>query len=185
MTRNERILLLFLALLGTWFALSGRFTVMFVAMGVVSSALVALLTHRLLEPALGPPRGGPAVLPRRAFHTVTYLLWLLSRLPGASLWIAYYALHPRRTVAPRVMRFHTHYSSPTERTMLANSITLVPGTLTIEEHENEFVVHVLYPGAADDLISAKLQNHISDGFLEPREPPPEVTWEPVEDEEDT
>ena len=185
MTRNERIILLFVALLATWFALSGRFTVMFVAMGVASSALVALLTHRLIEPALGPPRGGPAALPRRVFATGLYLIWLLSRLPGATLYIAYYALHPRRTVEPRVMRFRTNYSSPTERTLLANSITLVPGTLTIEEHENNFVVHVLYPGAADDLISAKLQNRVSDGFLEPREEPPQITWEPVDDKDDT
>ena len=185
MTKNERIVLLFVALLATWFLLSGRFTVMFVAMGVGASALVALLTHRLIEPALGPPRGGRSMIPRRVVLTVLYLVWLLGRLPGAALWIAYYALHPRRTVAPRVMSFSTNYSSPTERTMLANSITLVPGTLTIEEYENVFVVHVLYPGAADDLLTAKLQNRVSDGFLEPREDPPDAIWEPVDGEEET
>jgi multicomponent Na+:H+ antiporter subunit E len=83
-----------------------------------------------------------------------------------------------RTV-PAELRFSTGLESRLARVVLANSITLVPGTMTMTLNEDEFVVHALTPAAADDLLSARMQNMIGSIFLEEPEPPPEVAWEPA------
>jgi multicomponent Na+:H+ antiporter subunit E len=173
-----RAVVQFVLLLAFWLLLSGHYDPLFVGMGVVSAAVVTAVTHPLLAPALGRPLGGLRVLPRRTWRYVVYIGWLVSRIPPAGLQIAYHVLHPRVPIDPGVLRFRTGLQSPTARTILANSITLVPGTMTLEVDEDEFVVHAFIPSAVDDLASATMQNKIADIFLEPHDPAPEVVWEP-------
>ncbi len=174
---NIRAIVLFLVLLAFWLLLSARLNPVFLAMGVGSAALIAWLTHPLVDKVLGPELG-PRVLLRRAWHYVVYLVWLVGRIVPAGVQVAYHVLHPRLPIDPGVLRFRTTLHSPVARTMLANSITLVPGTMTIEVDGDEFAVHAFIPSAADDLASAKLQNRIADIFLEEHEEAPNVVWEP-------
>ena len=174
---NIRAIVLFLVLLAFWLLLSARFDPVFLGMGVGSAALVAWLTHPLVGKILGPELG-PAKLARRGWYYVVYLVWLVGRIVPAGVQVAYHVLHPRLPIEPGVLRFRTRLHSPVARTMLANSITLVPGTMTIEVDGDEFVVHAFIPSAADDLASAKLQNRIADIFLEDHEDAPYVVWEP-------
>jgi multicomponent Na+:H+ antiporter subunit E len=174
-----RALVQFLLLLAFWLLLSWRFDPVFLAMGVGSAALVTWLTHPLVTKAIGPDLGGPRVLLRRGFAYGVFLVWLVGRIIPAGLQIAYHVMHPKLPIDPGVLRFRTTLRSPVARTMLANSITLVPGTMTLEVDGDEFIVHAFIPSAADDLASAKLQNRIADIFLEEHEAAPNVVWEPV------
>ena len=174
---NIRAIVLFLVLLAFWLLLSARLSPVFLGMGVGSAALVAWLTHPLIGKVLGPELG-PRVLLRRGWYYVVYLVWLVGRIVPAGVQVAYHVLHPRLPINPGVLRFRTTLHSPIARTMLANSITLVPGTMTIEVDGDEFVVHAFIPSAADDLASARLQNRIADIFHEEHEAAPNVVWEP-------
>jgi multicomponent Na+:H+ antiporter subunit E len=176
---SARVLVQFLILLGFWLLLSARLDPVFLGMGIGSAALVTALTHRLVTRAVGPGVGGPKVLARRALWFAVYLAWLLSRIPPAGAQIAYHVLHPRIPIDPGVLRFRSGLSSPVARTILANSITLVPGTMTLEVDGDEFIVHAFIPSAADDLASGAMQNRIAAAFLEPAEPAPHVVWEPA------
>ncbi len=169
----------FLLLLVFWLLLSWRFDPVFLFMGVGSAALVTWLTLPLVTKVLGPDLGGPRVLVRRSIAYAVYLAWIVGRIFPAGLQIAYHVLHPNLPIDPGVLRFRTTLHSPVARTILANSITLVPGTMTLEVDGDEFVVHAFIPSAADDLASAKLQNRIADIFLEEHEAAPNVVWEPV------
>ena len=173
-----RIAAQFLLLLGFWLLLSARVDPVFLGMGIASAALVTALTHRLVAKVLGPNLGGPRVAPRRIFRYVVYLLWLVGKIPPAGLQIAYHVLHPRVPIDPGVLRFRTGLQSPMARAILANSITLVPGTMTLEVDDDEFIVHAFIPSAADDLADATMQNKIADVFLEEHDPAPHVVWEP-------
>jgi multicomponent Na+:H+ antiporter subunit E len=175
---KARDLTQFLLLLAFWLLLSGQYDPVFIGMGVGSAALVTALTRRLLEPTLGPDLGGLRAFPRRAWRFAVYITWLVGRIPPAGLQIAYHVLHPKVPIDPGVLRFRTGLQSPTARTILANSITLVPGTMTLEVDEDEFIVHAFIPSAADDLASAAMQNKIADLFLEEHDAAPHVVWEP-------
>jgi multicomponent Na+:H+ antiporter subunit E len=176
---SGRVVVQFLLLLGFWLLLSGQYNAVFISMGVASAAVVTAFSEAWVRPTLGPDLGGVKVLPRRLWRYGVYLAWLVGRIPPAGLQIAYHVLHPQVPIDPGVLRFRTGLSSPMARTILANSITLVPGTMTLEVDEDEFIVHAFIPSAADDLASAAMQNKIADIFLEEHDAAPEVVWEPV------
>ena len=172
----------FVLLLAFWLAISGQYSPLFVGMGVASALLVTAASHSFVAASLGPAVHGPSSWARRLGHLVVYLVWLVSRIPPAGFQVAFFVLHPRMPVRPATIRFRTALESPVARTMLANSITLVPGTLTLAaEEDGSFVVHALVPGSTDDLVSAEMQNRIAKVFLADPEPAPEVVWEPDRD----
>lgn len=173
-----------LILLGFWLLISGQYNALFVAMGLASAALVTWATGDLVAASLGPPGRGVADLPRRAARSAWYLLWLLGQIPPAGLQIAYYILHPRMPIEPGVLRFRTDLRSQVARTLLANSITLVPGTLTLDVRGDELVVHAFVPGSAQDLIEGRMQRRIARVFLQQERDDVAARWEtPAEEQE--
>lgn len=175
---SARAVVMFVLLLAFWLLLSGQYDVVFISTGVITAAVVTAATEMLLAPVLGPDRGGARALPRRLWRYAVYVVWLISRIPPAGVQVAYHVLHPRVPIDPGVLRFRTGLQSPMARAILANSITLVPGTMTLEVDDDEFIVHAFIPSAADDLADATMQNKIADVFLEEHDPAPHVVWEP-------
>ncbi len=179
-TRPALVVVEFLGLLGFWLVLSGQYSPLFIAMGVISAVLVTALTHRVVAEALGPPGEGAADAPVRILRAIGYGFWLLSRIPPAGFQVAYYVLHPAMPIKPGVLRFRTSLRSQMARSALANSITLVPGTLTLRIIGDEFVVHAFVPSSAADLIKGGMQQRIARVFLEEERDDPEATWQPPE-----
>lgn len=168
----------FIALYAFWLALSWRLDPLYLAIGAVSAALITLVAQRLTATYVHGDRPSPKAshLPVLAWRFVVYGLWLLGRIVVAGGQIARVILSPSMPVDPVELRFRTGLQSPLARTVLANSITLVPGTLTVDLDGDEFLVHALYPAAADDLLTGELQNRIAALFDEPPQPPAEATW---------
>jgi multicomponent Na+:H+ antiporter subunit E len=174
--RTTRALVLFVLLLAFWQVLSGRLDPLFITLGLLSAGAVTVLSVRLLEGVLGAAADHPKVRP---LQLLGYLLWLIGRLPPAGLHVARVVLDPRIPPRPGVVRFRTTLASPAARTLLANSITLVPGTMTLAVEGDEFTVHAFTPGALDDLANAATQRRIAAAFGQPGEDPPALTWEPA------
>ena len=175
-----RILVQFLTLFAFWLLLSWRFTPLFLVLGLLSAAGVTAVTHRLVAATLGP-----AVdllgLPLRVGRFAVYAVWLAGRMLAGAMQVAYDILTPGMPSDPHLLRFDTTLASPIARTMLANSISVVPGTITLEVDESTFLVHAFVPRAADDLVSATLQNRIAVLFDQETQAPPEVVWDPPDD----
>ena len=168
---------MFVALMAFWLLISAQRTdPVFLGLGAVSALLVTAYSQRLVTETLGPMLGGLVTLPGRAVRYVAYIAWLLSRIPPAAIQLAHYTLHPRMPIEPGVLRFSTHLASPSARSLLANSITLVPGTLTVAVEDDELVVHAFFPGAADDLVSGHMQARIARVFNQDPEHDPQARW---------
>lgn len=163
----------FLALLGFWFALSGRFEPLFVVIGVVTAAVVTALSHRLTLAVkdLRLPSTSVGELVRLVPRAVVYGAWLTSRAVVAGLQIIQLVLRPRLDLDPCVIRFRTELQSAAARTVFTNSISLVPGTLTVDLEGPNVVVHALFPEALDDVISGSLQNRVARLVGEGPQPP--------------
>jgi multicomponent Na+:H+ antiporter subunit E len=173
-----RAAVLFTALLAFWLGLSGRLDPVFVTLGVVSAALLTPPSEHLISTVLGRREQ------RARIHLgalVVYLLWLLTRIPPAGFSVAATVLHPRRSARPGVVRFRTGLPSPAARTLLANSITLVPGTMTVNVEDDRFTVHAFDPQSAEDLATAAVQRRIARIFRVEPDEPPRMEWEPVHD----
>lgn len=177
--RTLRTGVLFLLLFGFWQALSGRIDPLFIVLGILSSAAVTRMTVPLFEQVIGSAKEHPRVRPFKLF---AYFVWLLSRIPQAGFHVARVVLDPRLAPRPGVVRFTTTLVSPTARTVLANSITLVPGTMTLTVDGAEFTVHAFTPASVADLANAATQCRIAAAFNHPPDAPPVMTWEPIHDE---
>jgi multicomponent Na+:H+ antiporter subunit E len=133
-----------------WLALSGQFTGLLLGSGAAAALFVA---------ALG--RGGPA-LPGPAFllRLAAYLPWLFWQILLSSLDVAYRVLHPARPIDPRVIKIKNPCRTPLGTALLANSITLTPGTVTLDAGPAELVVHSVSEEAADALQAGEMQRRV-------------------------
>jgi multicomponent Na+:H+ antiporter subunit E len=98
----------------------------------------------LVTAALGKrfPAGAEKVLdPRRWFFAAVYLPYFLWYCLKANLDVAIRVIHPDLPIRPGIIKVRTNLTSPMAKTFLANSITLTPGTLSIDLHGQELWVH--------------------------------------------
>lgn len=89
---------------------------------------------------------------------VVYGLALLKEIVLANISVAKVVLSPKITISPEMTTFTTKLNSDFCRTILANSITLTPGTLTVEMEDNKLTVHCLKREYVDGLIDSKFEN---------------------------
>ncbi len=145
-------ILLSLALFGFWLLVSAKLDVLHLSMGAISAGAVALATRPLLAlpPAIGPGVSAP-VTARLVVRFGLYLPWLFWQIVVASLQVTRVILDPRMPVEPRLIRLRTDLTSPFARLVLANSITLTPGTVTLDVEGDELLVHTLTGATARGL----------------------------------
>lgn len=183
-----RTLALVVILSAFWLLLSGRLTVPFlIMMAVVVAAVVMMNPER---PFGGGPRSAgrrrEGVEPSRgeglrgriraAGYLLRYVAWLVWAVIRANVDVAIRILHPRLPIRPRLMVFETTIDHPVGRVLVANSITLTPGTVTIDLKGNRYLVHALAPEVAGELAKGHLQNAVAPVFGEGPDPAPRVRW---------
>ena len=88
---------------------------------------------------------------------VPYLVWEIAK---ANLSIAYIILHPSLPIDPEMQRFRAGVWGGFPVTMLGNSITLTPGTLTVDVGRDGLDIHTLTGGARDDLAAGGLERAV-------------------------
>jgi len=79
-------------------------------------------------------------------------------------------------IRPGLLRFNTKLRSQTGQIILANSITLTPGTITVDFQDGTYTIHALVPDAAATLVDAKMQSKIEGMFGEREETTTDIRW---------
>ncbi|AHM57820.1 hypothetical protein EAL2_808p03150 (plasmid) [Peptoclostridium acidaminophilum DSM 3953] len=80
---------------------------------------------------------------RKIFYACEYVILLLKEVVAANVAVARIVLSRNMDVSPAVVSFESRLKSDFLRTILANSITLTPGTITIDMQEGKYTVHCL------------------------------------------
>ncbi len=127
---------LFATLLLFWVLLSGTLAIESVAVGVLVAGLVALALSTNLS-YLSGYRFTPASL----VATVGYVAYFLMELVRANIAMAGLVLTPALPIRPAIVRVRTSLKNPVARLLLANSITLTPGTLSVEMKDEWLYIH--------------------------------------------
>src|SRR3972149_2090801 len=136
-----------------WILLSGEFNFVLILSAVVSSLLVAYLSHDLL---IGDIDIRLAAI--KIIRFIKYLPWLLWQIALSNVDLVYRTLHPKMPIEPVVIEFDTPLRTDMGITILANSITLTPGTVTLEaNNKGGFIVHAIARGHADSLLAGDMQ----------------------------
>jgi multicomponent Na+:H+ antiporter subunit E len=170
-----RTVALFAVLALFWYVLSGRIGLQYGIFMVVSVLIVLWLNPERPFRAFDPGRGeGLSGLLRASVRTVRFVVWLVWNVVKANIQVARIILHPRLPIEPQLLVFETRLKSDLAKVLVANSITLTPGTITVDLDERRFLVHSLAPGSAGTVTGAALQNMVGSVFGEAPEPPPEI-----------
>ena len=137
----------FIIMLIFWVIMSGMFDAFHFSLGVVCCLLIAYFSSDLLFPEHGRP------WVRELLGMVAYLPRLIWQVLLANFQVAYIILHPRMLdkIDPHLFRFKTKLTRPLAKVAMAQSITLTPGTITVNIHEDEFTVYALTSVAAESL----------------------------------
>jgi multicomponent Na+:H+ antiporter subunit E len=147
--------LLFVILLVVWLLWSGLFKPLVVGLGVASCLLCVLLTHRMR-------RHGPEVFDLApVLRATTYLPWLLKEIAVSSWNVMRVVLNPRLPIEPVVIHLRSSQRTQLGRVIYANSITLTPGTLTMDEDGEHLTVHALTAADARALQVGEMDVRVS------------------------
>jgi len=139
-----RSFLVFLLLFTTWFLWSGHTEPLMLAFGVVSCAIVVGLSRRM---RLLDFEGFPFELTGRI---LTFIPWMLWQILVSNIQMARVIVQPnlRACIRPQVIRIRSSQKTPLGQVVLANAITITPGTVTLDVRNNYLVVHALTDAAA-------------------------------------
>lgn len=134
----------FLPLLLFWIVLSGKFDALHLLPGIAAAAGAARVTVRLLAlPPAAAPGAEIARLPRKIPGLLRYGCWLAGQVLRSAARVARLVLDPRLPVAPELVRVEDRLPHPLARLALAHSITLTPGTVTLDADERGLTIHAL------------------------------------------
>lgn len=139
------ILLLALCLVAAWLLWSGLYKPLLLGLGAFSCLLSVLLAQRM---GFFHLEGLFAVIPRLP----RYWLWLLREIVSSSYDVARLIIRPSLPISPTVVELEAGVHSEVAQVILANAITLSPGTVTLDVHEGKLLVHCITRASADALL---------------------------------
>jgi len=119
-----------------WLVVTWDLDVQVVAVGVGVSILVAALFGRTF--GRHPER---IFNPRRWLYFILYIPYFLWYCVKANLDVAYRVINPNMPIRPGIVKVRTDLKTDLAKTFLANSITLTPGTLTVDIDGQDLYIH--------------------------------------------
>ncbi len=150
----------FLLLFIFWVIFSGHFDTYHLTLGVICSLLVARFSYDLF---FANVRVGSHWLVFLRF--CAYMPWLTYQIVKANIHVAALALHPNPPIDPQIIRFKTKLKTDISLVTFANSITLTPGTITMDIIEGEFYVHALDRKVMKDLGTGEMEDRVAHIFM--------------------
>jgi len=145
-------------LLGIWLLFSGHYDVFHVSAGVLSVVFVLVLNRALFRIRLYP---GDVHREFRVVRAIGYGIWLVKEIVAAAVQVARIVLSPRMPVDPSLLEFHADLPNAGAQTILANSITLTPGTVTVDVDRGVFLVHALTDASATSLVEGVMPARVA------------------------
>jgi multicomponent Na+:H+ antiporter subunit E len=155
----RRVIAGFVLLFGFWLLLSWTLEPGHVVAGVVATGLVLVLM------AGRGPRREWLLNPVRVFWLLTYIPFFVYYCVRANLDVAYRVLHPDMPIRPGIVKVRTALKTDLAKSFLANSITLTPGTLTVDIKGQDLYVHWIYVHTEDPEEQTREIVQRFEGFL--------------------
>ena len=138
-----------------WLLWSGLYKPLILGFGLLSCVLTMIVVRRMqffdretysLQPSI---------------KLMRYWLWLLVEIAHSSVAVAKVVLNPSLPISPRVVRVAAPSDQSFDQVILGNSITLTPGTLTLDIFEGTLRVHTLTDEGARALLSGEMLDRVA------------------------
>lgn len=148
-------LLLGVFLVVAWLLWSGYFTKpLLLALGAFSCALTVYIIKRMgyfdsQVFALG-----------YGLRLIVYWIWLFGEILKSSIEVARIVLAPRLHLNPQMVEINVDDLDPVDQVLLGNSITLTPGTITLDVYEDRLLAHALTEEGAEALRQGEMKRRV-------------------------
>ena len=133
-----------------WIIFNGQFTLEIAAFGVVIAGLVYWFICKFLNYS---PKTDIA-LAKKLFEVLHYIFVLIVEIMKANFAVVKMIMSSKYEIEPVVVKFKTNLKTRPGRILLAKSITLTPGTITVSLSDDEYVVHCLDKSLAQGIDSS-------------------------------
>ncbi len=143
------VIALVIWIVGAWPFVDGKLDIQMFTAGVIASIIVALLFHKIL-----PKEHLVFISPIRIFWFLVYVPVFFYYMIKANFDVVYRTLHPQMPIKPGIVKIKTRLKTESGITALANSITLTPGTLTVDLTDDGFLYIHWINVKSDDLEQA-------------------------------
>lgn len=150
-----RVASLAVALGAAWLLWSGLFKPLLLGLGLLSCVLTLYLARRM-----GYFDSELFAL-RFSFRLMQFWIWLIKEIVLSSLEVARVVLDPRLPISPSVVTVKATAMNPVDQVILGNSITLTPGTLALDVHEDVIQVHCLTREGAQNMLDGEMHRRVA------------------------
>ena len=133
-----------------WVIFNGQFTPEIAVFGLI----IAGLMYAFICKFMGYKPRADIIMAKKFFYLIQYVFILVKEIVKANFAVIRMITSSRYELEPAVVRFKTDLKSAPARIMLANSITLTPGTITVSLTGDEYVVHCLDKSLAEGINSS-------------------------------
>jgi len=138
-----------------WLALSGQYNTTFFIIGIICAILVSVLGVRM---AVVDEEGHPIHL---AIRALTYWPWLFWEIAKSAVNVTSIILSPKLPISPTMVKIKASQKTGLGVSIFANSITLTPGTISVDVVGGEILVHALSKSGADDLQEGTMNRRVT------------------------
>ena len=131
----SQIIYAFILYFGMWYAFTTSLELAELITGGVVALILSIFTYKTTD------AGMSILMPNKLIYIVQYFFVFMIALLKANLDVAKRVVSPSLPINPGIVEFETQLTNDFAKMVLANSITLTPGTVTIDVIENQFYVH--------------------------------------------
>lgn len=142
-------------LFAAWLLLSGHFDPLLIGLGIGSCLLVLFISLRM---DVIDHEGHPMHL---TFRGLGYWPWLLVEIIKSNIDVAGRIIRPSMPISPEIFSVKADQPSELGQVIYANSITLTPGTISIDLANGEILVHALTHEGADAVIEGEMGRRVT------------------------
>lgn len=143
-TEDKEMYLLFLAL---WIIFNGNFTLEILMFGLVIAGAMYAFIYKFMDFNMRKE----IRIWKKLFLIFRYIVILIVEIIKANVTAMKLLFSEKEEVEPVLVRFKTPLKTKIAKVVLANSITLTPGTITVSLEEDEFQVHCLDKSLSEGL----------------------------------
>lgn len=143
-----------LVVFAAWWLLSGVFSPLFLAFGILASVLGVVIGYRMKTEEDDDFPGA------YVYRAPLYALWLLKEIAKASIAVTRIIWRPKLNLEPAFAWIPSGQRNSTGLVTFANSITLTPGTVSVLVRGNQIGVHALEQSGLDDLREGEMDRRV-------------------------
>jgi multicomponent Na+:H+ antiporter subunit E len=149
---------LFVALCAGWILWSGYFKPLLLGLGLASALVCTYLAVRMRK---ADGVGSQFKFLEHVHQLATYWPWLLLEIAKSNVDVAKIILSGKMNIDPVMIRLKAGQVTEMGQVIYGNSITLTPGTITVDIDDGELLVHALTQAGADGLAEGEMDRRIT------------------------